>query len=87
MRLKTLQVGSPLYKIACEALQFGKRALTLEYKKLCELFVGVDAPVFHFHQPGPCHERYCNCFVNKCFLFNVADKKVHWLNILFLIHG
>jgi hypothetical protein len=24
--------------------------------------------------------------LNKCF-FNVADKKVHWLNILFLIHG
>ncbi len=31
MRLKTLQVGPPLYKIASEALQFGKRALTLEY--------------------------------------------------------
>jgi hypothetical protein len=24
--------------------------------------------------------------LNKCF-FNVADKKVYWLNILFLIHG
>ncbi len=27
MRLKTLQVGSPLYKIASEALQFGKSSV------------------------------------------------------------
>ena len=73
---KTLQVGSPLYELASEALQFGKRALTLEtfprgdYKKLCELFVfylGGDVPGFHFHQPGACHEaRYCNYCLNKC---------------------
>jgi hypothetical protein len=55
MRLKTLKVGSSLYEVASEALQFGKRARTLEYKKLCELFVGLDAPVFHYRQPGPCH--------------------------------
>ena len=86
---KTLQVGSPLYELASEALQFGKRALTLEtfprgdYKKLCELFVfylGGDVPGFHFHQPGACHEaRYCNCCLNKC-LINVANNKIHWMD-------
>ncbi len=32
-----------------------EKSPTLEYKKLCELFVGLDKPVFHYHQPGPCH--------------------------------
>lgn len=72
---KTLQVGSPLYEIAKEALQFGQRALTLgtfargDYKKLCELFVfylGGDVPGFHFHQPGACHEARYSAF--KYFL-------------------
>ena len=57
---KTLQVGSPLYELAKEALQFGERALTLEtfargdYRKLCEMFVfylGGEVQGFHFHQP------------------------------------
>ncbi len=49
--------------------------------------LGVNAPGFYFHKPGPCHEaRNCNGFLTKWF-FNVADKKVHWLNILFLIRG
>ena len=61
----TLQTGSPLHEIALEALEYGKRALTLgvfargDYKKLCEMFVfylGGDVPGFHFHQPGACHE-------------------------------
>lgn len=62
---KTLQVGSPLYETAKEALEFGKRALALnsfargDYRKLCELYVvylGGDVPGFKFHQPGACHE-------------------------------
>jgi hypothetical protein len=71
---KTLQVGSPLYELAKEALQFGERALTLEtfargdYRKLCEMFVfylGGEVPGFHFHQPGACHEaRYFCCCLN-----------------------
>jgi hypothetical protein len=71
---KTLQVGSPLYELAKEALQFGERALTLEtfargdYRKLCEMFVfylGGEVPGFHFHQPGACHEaRYFCCSLN-----------------------
>ena len=61
----TLQTGSPLHEIALEALEYGKRALTLgvfargDYKKLCEMFVfylGGDVPGIHFHQPGACHE-------------------------------
>lgn len=60
-----LQVGSPLYELTLEALEFGKRALAIgtfargDYKKVCELFVfylGGDVPNFHFHQPGACHE-------------------------------
>jgi hypothetical protein len=74
---KTLQVGTPLYKLASEALQFGKRVLTLEtfprsdYKKLWELFVFYlgDVQGFHFFQPGTCYEtRYCNCCLNNFFL-------------------
>ena len=70
---KTLQVGSPLYELAKEALQFGERALTLEtfargdYRKLCEMFVFYlgEVPGFHFHQPGACHEaRYFCCCLN-----------------------
>jgi hypothetical protein len=62
---KTLQVGSPLYEIAKEALEYGSRVLSLEtfargdYRRLYELFVfylGGDIPGFHFHQPGACHE-------------------------------
>jgi hypothetical protein len=62
---KTLQVGSPLYEMAKEALEYGSRALSLEtfargdYRKLCELFVfylGGDVRGFRFHQPGACHE-------------------------------
>ena len=40
---KTLQVGSPLYELAKEALQFGKGLLETfargDYRKLCEMFV------------------------------------------------
>jgi hypothetical protein len=65
---KTLHVGSPSYKLASKALQFGKRALTWEtfsrgdYKKLCKLFVFYPGVVLGF------------LFKQKVFL-NVADKR------------
>ena len=62
---KTLTVGSALYQLALDALEYGKRALVLEkfargdYKQLCELMVfylGGEVQGFKFHQPGACHE-------------------------------
>ena len=67
-----LQVGSPLYDIAREALEFGQRALVTgvfargDYRKLCEMYVfylGGDVPGFHFHQPGACHEARYNLLI------------------------
>jgi hypothetical protein len=73
-----------LYELVSEAPQFGKWALTFEYKKLCELFAGSRyLQVFIFISLAPAMKQL---FFRQIF-FNVADKKVHWQNILFLIHG
>ena len=67
-----LQVGSPLYDIAREALEFGQRALVTgvfarkDYRKLSEMYVfylGEDVHGFHFHQPGACHEARYNLLI------------------------
>jgi hypothetical protein len=42
---------------------FGKRPWPWSIRSFVSYLLGVDAPGFQFHQPGPCHgARYCNCF-------------------------
>jgi hypothetical protein len=42
--------------------------------------------VFSFISLAPAMEQGIVTAFKQMF-FNIADKKVHWLNILFLIHG
>lgn len=86
---KLLPVGKPLYKLAIEALEFGKRALVLntfqrgDYKNLCELMVlylGGDVDGFKFHQPGACHEA--RFMADGIYLLTIAmtDKIINMMN-------
>jgi hypothetical protein len=43
--------------------------------------------VFSFISLAPAMEQGIVTAFKQMFFFNIADKKVHWLNILFLIHG
>ncbi len=52
---KRSRLGHPCTKLPVKLCSLGRGPGPWEYKKLCELFVGLDAPVFHYHQPGPCH--------------------------------
>lgn len=84
-----LQVGSPLYITAQNALQYGKRALTLEvfargdYKQLCELFVyylGGDVPNLYLHQPGACHEARFMADALYLLTLRMTDKIARIMN-------
>jgi hypothetical protein len=86
---KTLQVGSPLYEIAKEALEYGSRVLSLEtfargdYRRLYELFVfylGGDIPGFHFHQPGACHEARFMADALYIFTLRMTQRITNLLN-------
>ncbi len=80
-------LNTPLLRSCRWSSAFGKRVLTLEYKKLCELFVRSRCSRFSVSSAWPLPwSKVLWLLLNKCF-FNVADKKVDWLNILFLIHG
>ena len=86
---KTLQVGSPLYSLAFEALEFGQRALSIntfvrgDYKNLCQLMVfylGGNVPGFTFHQPGACHEARFMADALYILTLTMTDKIVNMMN-------